>query len=110
MLSAVLLLMLPAVLGMSVIRLVQLPQDLWAGRASINSRRRLLCALAFGVMYCGLATYTVLILLAAARLLRTPPRTIHDFFAAAFVAVAYPLVYLAFEWVLYHSVKPVSRA
>jgi hypothetical protein len=30
--------------------------------------------------------------------------------AAALVAVAYPLVYLAFEWVLYYSVKPVSRA
>jgi hypothetical protein len=57
-----------------------------------------------------LAAYTGLILLAAARLLRTPPRTIHDLFAAVFVAVAYPLVYLAFEWVLYHSVKPVPRA
>ena len=51
MLSAVLLLMLPVVLGMSVIRLVQLPQDLWAGRARINSRRRLLCALAFILLF-----------------------------------------------------------
>ena len=58
----------------------------------------------------ALAICTGLILLAAARLLRTPPRTIHDLFAAALFAVAYPLVYLAFEWVLYYSVKPVSRA
>jgi hypothetical protein len=37
-----------------------------------------------------LAAYTGLILLAAARLLRTPPRTIHDLFAAVFVAVGLP--------------------
>jgi len=110
MLTAVLLLMLPAVLGMSVMRLVTLPRDLWAGRARINPRRRLLCALAFSVLYCALAAYTMLVLNALARALWTPPRTVDDFFAAAFVAVAYPLVYLAFEWVLYYSVKPVAPA
>ena len=110
MLTAVLLLLLPAVLGMSVMRVVQLPRDLWAGRARINPRRRLLCAFAFGVLYCALALYTMLVLWAAARALWTPPRTIQDLFAVTFVAVAYPLVYLAFEWVLYYSVKPEPQA
>jgi hypothetical protein len=109
MLTAVLLLMLPVVLGLSVMRVVQLPRDLWAGRARINPRRRLLCAMAFGVLYCALAAYTIVVLLAVARAVWTPPKTIQDLFAAAIVAVAYPLVYLAFEWVLYYSVKPVPR-
>lgn len=104
------LLMLPAVLGMSAFRLVQLPRDLWTRRTRINPSRRWLCALAFGVVYCALATHTLLVLIAVARALWTPPRTIQDLFAAAIVAVGYPLVYLAFEWVLYYSVKPVSKA
>jgi hypothetical protein len=110
MLTVVLLLMLPAVLGMSAFRLVQLPRDLRARRAIIHPRRRLLCALASGVVYIALAAYTILVLLAVARVLWTPPETIHDLWAAASVGAGYPLVYLAFEWVLYYSVKPVSRA
>lgn len=109
MLTVVLLLLLPVVLGMSLMRVFQLPRDMWAGRARINPRRKALCALAFGVMYCALATYTVLILCALGRAIWTPPRTIQEIFAAAFVALAYPPVYLAFEWVLYYSVKPVSQ-
>jgi len=38
------------------------------------------------------------VLCALARAIWTPPRTIQDFFAAAFVALAYPPVYVAFEW------------
>lgn len=110
MLTVVLLLLLPVVLGMSLMRVFQLPRDLWAGRARINPRRKALCAFAIAVMYCALATYTVLILCAVARAIWTPPRTIHDFFAAAFVTLAYPPVYVAFEWVLYYSVKPASQA
>lgn len=110
MLSAVLLLMLPAVLSMSVMRLVQLPRDLWAHRARLNSRRRRLCALAFGVVYCALAAYTILILIAALRAVWAPPETIHDLFAVAAVGAGYPFVYLAFEWVVYYSVKPVAGA
>lgn len=109
MLTVVLILMLPALLCMAAFRLLQLPQDLRARRASINPRRRLLCALAFGVVYIALAAYTVLVLLNVARALWTPPETIHDLWAAASVGVGYPFVYLAFEWVLYYSVKPVTR-
>lgn len=110
MLTVVLLLMLPAVLGMSAFRLGQLPRELWARRVCIHPRRRLLCTLAFGVVYIALAAYTVLVLLALARAFWTPPRTIHDLWAAAAIGVGYPLVYLAFEWVLYYAVKPVARA
>lgn len=110
MLTIVLLLLLPAVLGMSVMRLVQLPRDLWARRARLNSRRRRLCALAFGVVYCALAAYTTLILFAALRAVWVPPETIHDLFAAAAVGAGYLFVYLAFEWVVYYSVKPVAGA
>jgi len=110
MLSAILLLMLPAVLGMSAMRLVQLPRDLWARRATINPRRRRRCALAFGVVYCALAAYTILILIAALRAVWAPPETIHDLFAAAAVGAGYPFVYLAFEWVVYYSVKSAAGA
>jgi hypothetical protein len=110
MLAAVALLMLPVVLGLSVMRLVQLPRDLRAGRAVISPRRRLLSAPGFGVLYCALAIYTLVVLLEAARALWTPPRTIHELFAVAVVAVAYPLVHLAFEWVLYYSVERAPRA
>jgi hypothetical protein len=107
MLTVVLLLLLPVVLGMSLMRLIHLPRDLWADRARINPRRKALCAFAVSVMYCALAIYTVLVLCALARAFWTPPRTIHDFFAAAIVALAYPPMYVAFEWVLYYGVKPV---
>ncbi len=61
-------------------------------------------------MYCALATHTILVLMAVASALWTPPETIQDLVAAAVVAVTYPLVYLGFEWVLYYSVTPVSQA
>jgi hypothetical protein len=110
MITVVMLLMLPAVLGMSAFRLVQLPRDLWARRTRINPSRKWLCAFALGVVYCALATQTTLVLIAVARALWAPPKTVQDLFAAAIVAVGYPLVYLAFEWVLYYTVKPVPQA
>lgn len=110
MLTIVLLLVLPAVLGMSAWRLVQVPRDLLAHRRRVNARRSLLCALAFGVMYRALAVYTILVLITAARALWMPPQTVHELFAVAYVGAAYPLVYLGFEWVLYYSVKPLAQA
>jgi hypothetical protein len=110
MLTVVLLLMLPVLLCLSVFRLLQLPRDLRARRASINPRRRLSSTLAFGVVYIALAAYTVLVLLAMASAFWTPPETIHDLWAAATVGAGYPFVYLAFEWVLYYSVKPMAQA
>lgn len=110
MLTIVLLLLLPAVLGMSAFRLVQLPRDLLAHRKGIHARHRLLCWLAFGVTYGALAAYTILVLFTAARALWMPPETMHEFFAVAYVGAGYPLVNLGFEWVLYYSVKPVAQA
>lgn len=109
MLTVVLLLLLPAVLGMSVFRLVQLPRDLLARRTRINPKRRLLSAFAFIAVYIVLTGHTVLLLIALARLIRSPPQTIGDLFPAASVGAVYPLAYLAFEWVVYYSVKPVVQ-
>jgi hypothetical protein len=47
-------------------------------------------------MYCALSIYTVLVLCDMARAFWTLPRTIHDFFAAAFVALAYTPMDVAF--------------
>lgn len=110
MLTIAILFLLPAVLGMSVWRLVQLPRDLMAHRRAVDTRRRLLCALAFGVMYCALAIYTLLVLSTAARALWMPPKTVHELLAVAYVGAGYPFVYLGFEWVLYYAVKPAAQA
>ena len=110
MLTIVLLLLLPAVLGMSVWRLVQLPRDLMVHRRALDTRRRLLCALGLGIMYCALAIYTLLVLMSAARALWIPPKTVHELLAVAYVGAGYPFVYLGFEWVLYYAVKPGAQA
>ena len=110
MLTVVLLLLLPAVLGMSLMRVVQLPRELWAGRARIQQSRRALRAMALGVLYLALSSYTIVVLMALARALWTPPKTLHDLLAAALVALAYPFVYFAFEWARYHCVEPVAPA
>ena len=110
MLTVVLLFLLPAVLVMSVYRLVQLPRDLRARRTRFNSRPTTLCALGFASVYCALAAYTALVLFTAARAIWMPPKTMDEILAAAFVGAAYPLVYLGFEWVLYYCVKPVVQA
>ena len=109
MLTAVLLLLLPAVLAMSVYRLIHLPRDLCTCQARINSRRKLLCGLVFGVAYSALAAQTGLILFTAARAAWALPKTMDEIFAAASVAAVYPLVYLGFEWILYYSVKMAER-
>lgn len=110
MLTLVLLLLLPAVLGMSVFRLVQLPRDLLARRSRINPTRRPLSAFACIAVYIVLTGHTVLVLIALARMLQSPPQTIADLFPAARVWAAYPLAYLAFEWVVHYSVKSVAPA
>ncbi len=110
MLTLVLLLLLPAVLGMAVYRLVQMPRDLWARRTHISPKRRWLSALAFITVYSVLAGHTAFVLVALARLLQSPPQTIADLFPAVQVWAAYPLAYLGFEWVAYYSVRPVAPA
>ena len=110
MLTAVMLLLLPAVLGMSIFRIVQIPQGLLSRRLRINPRALCVAALGFGITYCALLGCTILVLYTAAKAMMSPPRTIQELLSVASVAAAYPFVYLAFEWVLYHSVKPTERA
>ena len=95
MLTAVLLLLLPAVLSLSVYRLYQLPRAF---------------ALALGFIYAVSAAYTAFVLFTAVRAIWTPPRTIQEFFSIAYVGAAYPFVCLAFEWVLYYAVTPRATA
>jgi hypothetical protein len=110
MITVVLLLLLPAVLGMSVFRLVQLPRDLLARRTRMNPRRRLLSVFAFIAVYIVLTGHTVLVLIALADLFSSPPQTIEDLLSAASIGAAYPIAYLTFEWVVFYSVKPVVQA
>ena len=110
MVTAVLLLLLPAVFSLSVYRLYQLPRALRVGAIRVNPRHRLLAALALGFIYAVSAAYTAFVLFTAVRAIWTPPRTIQEFFSIAYVGAAYPFVCLAFEWVLYYAVTPRATA
>ena len=109
MVTAVLLLLLPAVLSLSVFRLYQLPRDLRAKTVRLTSRNKLMSALVFGIIYAVLAAYTVFVVFTAARAIWSPPKTIQEFFSLAYIGAAYPLVCLGFEWILFYTVKPVAK-
>ena len=63
---------LPAVLGLSIFRLVQVPRDLLAGRRRIPRRS---AALVLGIVWSALACHTGLILYTAAKAIASPPTT-----------------------------------
>jgi hypothetical protein len=107
MLTVVMLLLLPAVLCLSIFRLVQLPRDLLAGRRRLHRRS---AALMLGIIWIALALYTGLVLFTAARAIASPPATMRALFSLASVAAAYPFVYLAFEWISYYLIAPVEPA
>jgi len=109
MVTAVLLLLLPAVFSLSVFRLYQLPRDLRARAVRVNSHHKLLFALVLGIIYAVLAAYTIFVLFTAARAIWTPPKTIQEFFSIAYVGAAYPLICLVFEWILYYAVTPKAN-
>ena len=110
MLTVVTLLLLPAVLGMAIFRICQLPRGLFSRRQHIRPRKPLIAALGLGLSYSALLVYTVFVLNTAARAVWTPPKTIQELFGVASVGVAYPFVYLAFEWLLHYCIKPGARA
>ena len=109
MLTIVTLLLLPAVLCMSIFRVLQLPQTFLSGGLRLNPRRRRTAAVALAMTYCALTAYTVLVLYTAGRTIWYPPKTLEALLSAAAVGVAYPFVWLAFEWVLFHSIERVGR-
>jgi hypothetical protein len=105
MLTVVALLLLPFVFGMSVYRAYHLPQVLLSRAQRLNLKHPLVAAIALGATYVALVGYTVFVLYTAARMVLSPPKTIQELFSVAAVCVAYPLVYLVFEWVLFYSVR-----
>lgn len=107
MLTVVMLLLLPTVLCLSIFRLVQVPRDLLAGRRRIARRPSVLV---LGIVWSALACHTSLILYTAARAIASPPTTLHALFSIASMAVAYPFVYLAFEWIIYYIIEPAAPA
>lgn len=110
MFTVVMLLLLPTVLCLSVVRLVQLPRDLLAGRRRINPRWPVIAALALGIVYLALMFQSGLVLYTLARAIASPPRRLQEVFSLASVGAAYPFVYLAFEWVGYYSIAPGQAA
>lgn len=109
MLTIVTLLLLPAVLCMSIFRVLQLPQTFLSGGLRLNLRRRRTAAVALAVTYCALTAYTALVLYTVGRSIRVPPETLEALLSAAAVGVAYPFVWLVFEWVLFHSTNRNNR-
>jgi hypothetical protein len=106
MLTVVALLLLPFVFGMSVYRAYQVPESLITKTQRLNLTHPVVAPFALAVTYFTLLVYTGFVLYTAASVVLHPPETIQALFSVAVVSVGYPLVYLAFEWVLFYSVKP----
>ncbi len=109
MLTIVTLLLLPAVLCMSIFRVVQLAQILFSGGLKLNPRRPGIAAVALAASYGALTGYTALVLYTAGRTILNPPKTLEALFSVAAVGIAYPVVWLVFEWVLFHSIERGER-
>ena len=110
MITWVLLLLLPWVLVMCLYRLVQIPRDLLAHRLRLQPRRRLLAATALVLAYSLAVVCTARVLWVLARAISDPPTMLAEVFDIGRSLVALPLVYLCFEWTLYHCVKAVVQA
>ena len=109
MLTIVSLLLLPAVFCMSIFRVFQLPQTFLSGGLKLNPFRPRIAALGLGAMYCALTVYTALVLYTAGRTIWNPPKTLEELFSVAAVGIAYPFLWLVFEWVLFHSIARSAR-
>ena len=109
MLTIVSLLLLPAVLCMSIFRVVQLPRTFLSGGPKFNPRRPRTAAVVLAASYCALTAYTALVVYTAGRTIWNPPKTLEALFSAAAVGIAYPFVWLVFEWVRYHSIERTAR-
>jgi hypothetical protein len=106
MLTLVLLLFLPAVLALSLYRLVQLPRDLIAGRKWLNPKRRATSACASLLVYGALGAYTACVLAALAGLILRVPRGLDAILSAASLLAGYPFIYLAYGWVCHYAFDP----
>ena len=109
MLTIVTLLLLPAVLCMSIYRVLQLPQTFLSGGLKFNPRRPRTAAVGLGSTYSALTAYTAFVLYTAGRTIWNPPKTLEEIFSVATVGIAYPFIWLVFEWVLFHSIERSAR-
>jgi hypothetical protein len=109
MITAVALLFFPAIFGMSLFRLYQLPRALLAGSKWLHPGHRVLAGLSSGTTYLALATYTALVLYTLAAAVASPPETLSELLAAASVVAGYPFVYVAYEWVYFYAIGPRQR-
>ena len=110
MLTAVALMLFPAVLVMSLYRMVQLPRDMAKGRKWLNPKHRLAAALSAGAAYAALLGYTMQLLFTVGATLLRPPRSIAEWLSAASVLIGYPFVYLAYEWICHYALDPRPRS
>ncbi len=109
MLTIVTLLLLPAVLCMSIFRVCQLPRAYLSGGLKLNPRRPRTAAVGLAAMYCALTVYTGFVLWTAGHTLWNPPKMLEELFSVAAVGIAYPFVWLVFEWVLFHGIERSVR-
>jgi ABC-type nickel/cobalt efflux system permease component RcnA len=100
---------LPFLLMLAVYRLLHIPRQLRAGALQVPVRRRamLLAATATAAAYLALMAYTVALLVALVHTLLFAADSLSAYLELAAYALAYPLVYLAAAWILYHGLKPV---
>ena len=109
MITVVALLFFPAVLGMSVFRLCQLPRALWKRTRWVHPEYTVTASLALACTYSALATYTIWLLWTLVQTIAAPPQTLSEALSAASVLVGYPFVYLAYEWVYFYAILPRPR-
>jgi hypothetical protein len=109
-LTLVALLFFPAVLAMSLYRMVQLPRDMAKGRKWLNPKHRLAAALSAGTAYAALLACTVQLLFTLAAAVMRPPQSIAEWLSAASVLIGYAFVYLAYEWTYHYALDPRPRS
>lgn len=111
MITVVALLFLPALLALTVWRAMSVPRDLLAGRRRPDPRHPWRAAAALGLAGLALLAGTGWLLLTALQAALVPPATVQAWFALGRPVLAFPLLCLLFEWVLFHAlVAPSGRA
>ena len=110
MLTVVMLLFLPAVLAMSIWRAYALPHGLVTRRLRFNPKHPVAARTAVALVYVALFVNTLAVVHAAVSIVWRSISSFDALIARLLPAAVYPLVYLAFEWVLYYAVKSSPAA
>jgi len=110
MLTVVMLLFLPAVLAMSVWRAFAVPRGLVTQRLRFNPKHPVAARTALALVYVTLFLNTLAVVHAAASMVWHSISSFDALISRLSPVAVYPLVYLAFEWVLYYAVKSSPAA